>query len=187
MDELVYAEDLASCRARVGVHELAHNPHPCVFLSVILRDSDSLFTVVCTGGGRGTEPAQQGGRKHRRQPGLGFVRTLPVFLTCTNGPLNQWDSSCVATLFAFFRMYMGPALKSLFLDDTVSSGDPGTVPLSRPCLLPCSILCVHACGSKATPGPGILPALAMSSPALQCTLVTSLTPICHHPGRAAAG
>lgn len=144
-----------------------------------------LFVLV---GGGGTEPAQQGGRKHRRQPGLGFVRTLPVFLTCTNGPLNQWDYSCVATLFAFFfRMYMGPALKSLFLDDTVSSGDPGTVPLSRPCLLPCSILCVHACGSKAAPGPGILPALAMSSSALQCTLVTSLTPICHHPGRAAAG
>lgn len=67
MDELVYAEDLASCRARVGVHELAHNPHPCVFLSVILRDSDSLLLFVLVGGGGQSQLSREAGNTDASQ------------------------------------------------------------------------------------------------------------------------
>lgn len=106
MDELVNAEDLAPRRARVGVHKLAHSPHPgfFFFLSVILRILTLylLLFVLTRGGCRGwrTEPAQQGGRKHQTPARLRACQLgadPSSLLTCANG----WDSSCVAILFAF--------------------------------------------------------------------------------------
>lgn len=47
------------------------------------------------------------------------------------------------------------------------STTPYIVPPNRACLPPCCALCVHDDGSKAAPGTGILPTLAISNPTLQ--------------------
>lgn len=58
--------------------------------------------------------------------------------------------------------------------DTVHSATPYLVPLNRACLPPCCALCVQVDGSKAAPGTGILPTLAISNPTLQ-RLLSHLT------------